>query len=68
MRDVLWRTLTSTLAVDSDLGDGERDKPSEGGDEGEGGLHFLEDESSSRIFNGREIYAPIPVGGATVRP
>jgi len=38
-RNVRW-TPTSTLTVDSNLSGHERDKPSEGSDEGKGTLHF----------------------------
>ena len=38
--NVWWWTPTSTLAVGSDISNDERDEPSEGSDEGKGGLHF----------------------------
>lgn len=68
MRDARWRAPTSALAVDSDLSDGERDKPSKGGDEGKGGLHCLENQSSSCVFNRYEIYVFVPWAGQQCAP
>lgn len=59
----MWRWApTSTLSVDSDISDDERDEPSEGNDEGKGGLHFSETGSLSCLFIGWGMYVAIPIG------
>lgn len=52
---------TSALAVGPDLSESGRDEDSERSDEGKGVLHFAEQELSSLLFIGRELYASVPI-------